>query len=136
MSRPQRWRTAVAAASLLVLGAAVGVAADRVLHRGRRTAVSIHQMSTQGRLELLDRELSLRPEQRERIEGILTQRQADVDRAWVNARAALRAAVDSVVTEIEATLDPAHRERYRVLVRQVHGEDGTIVPKRVRLPGH
>ena len=129
MSSPQRWRTAVAAASLLVLGAAIGVAADRSLHRGRRTVISIHQMSTEGRLELLDRELALRPEQRERIASILARRQADVDRAWTDARAQLRTVIDSVVTEIESTLDPGtQRDRYRVLVRDVHGEDGGGVP--------
>ena len=119
-SRAPRWRVVAAALALLVIGGAAGMTLDRFHHRQPRI-VEFRQLSTEQRLEALERELPLRPGQRERIATIMHSRQPAIDLAWRDARARIEATVDSVVAEIDAVLDPDQRARYRALVDEVHG---------------
>lgn len=121
-SSRSRLQTALAIAALLVLGAVIGVSADRLHHRGAAAipAASIDQHEA---LDELDRLVTLRPEQRTRIESILATRQADIDEAWRNARSHIEATINQVMAEIEAVLDPDQVAPFRALVERLHGPD-------------
>ena len=115
-----RWRTALAAISSLVLGAAAGIAIDRLLqaHRsaGDRLLAEVHHDP----LGAIDRVVQLTPDQRARIAGILERRQPAIDAMWAETHVRLRATVDSVVSEIAAVLEPEQAARFRAAADEVH----------------
>lgn len=116
-----RWRSVIVAVSFVVLGAAAGVSADRLLHR-RPSPVVIRPIDVhEDPLGTIDRALDLRPEQRTRIAAILASRQSEIDTAWHDAHRRLRAIVDSVANEIAAELDPEQATRFRQLADELHG---------------
>ena len=116
-----RWRSVLAAASLLVLGAAIGVTVDRTLHApSSRGIVSFTDVQADP-LAVMDRLLDLRPEQRERIAAILESRQTSIDGVWEETHTRLQATIDIVVNEIAAALDPDQAERFRTLADELHG---------------
>ncbi|MGH7719293.1 MAG: hypothetical protein ACREON_10675 [Gemmatimonadaceae bacterium] len=127
--RPGRWRTVVAAASLLTLGAAAGITADRLLHRRADAVASRLARVHRDPLAAVDRAVGLRPEQRARVAAILESRQPAIDRVWRDTHVRLRATVDSVVSEIAAVLDSGQAERFRAAARELHGE-----PRRMHAP--
>jgi hypothetical protein len=119
-----RWHTVLAIASLLVIGAAVGVTVDRLLHgraagHGVMFAAEIHADP----IGVLDRELDLRPEQRERVAAIIEARQGGVDRVWLETHTKLQATLDTVVSEVAAVLDADQAARFRILVEEMHATD-------------
>ena len=121
------WRILVAAGSLLLLGAAAGVAADRAVHMHRAPhVIDLTEVHTNP-IGVIERVIELRPQQRARIEAILAARQGNMDAAWHQARAHMQALVDSVVAEIQAELDPEQVARFQELVVQIHGQ-GTFPP--------
>lgn len=121
MTAPSRMRTAFAAASILVIGAAVGIAADRAVHGRGDPHAALFAEIQKDPIGVMDRELRLRPEQRARIAEVLARRQMTVDSAWSAARAHLNATLDSVVNEISAALDPDQARRFREMAHEVHG---------------
>jgi hypothetical protein len=114
------WRTLIAIASLLVLGAVAGVAVDRIIQTHSRSGAIQLEHVSRDPLGAIDSALDLRPEQRTRVAAILETRQADIDRVWVETHVRLRAAIDSVVDEISAELDPDQAERFRKLADELH----------------
>ena len=115
-------RILLAAGSLLLLGAAAGVTVDRVAHlRGTPTMVEFSRVHTDP-VGVIETVMTLRPEQRARIEAILATRQGDIDTAFRDARARIDAVVDSVVNEIAAELDPDQAARFRQLAEELHGQ--------------
>jgi hypothetical protein len=114
-------RTVVAAASLVVLGAAMGVTADRLLHRTPRVAGFQLADVQADPLGTIDRLIQLRPEQRERVAAILEKRQSNIDAVWQETHTKLIATIDSVISEIAAVLDPDQAERFRAAARKLHG---------------
>jgi hypothetical protein len=124
------WRTLLAAVSLLAIGAAGGVAVDRLIqsHTDSRT-IHFSQVHSDP-VGALDKLVQLRPEQRTRVAAILEKRQADIDAVWHDTHARLKATVDSVVSEIAAALDPDQAEKFRKLADELHSTG------RVRVPMH
>ena len=115
-------RAVLATLALLIIGAAAGITADRLLHRAPQTraAVLLSRVQTDA-MGVIEDQLDLRPEQRERIAAILERRQGAIDAVWRNTHIHLRATIDSVVEEIAAELDPDQAARFRVLADEVHG---------------
>ena len=126
---PLGWRSWVAASALLILGAAAGIAADRLHHRtgGRisRLVAEVHRDP----MAVMERELNLRPEQRSRVAAILERRQGAIDAVWQDTHVRLRATVDSVVSEIAAELDSAQARRFRAIADEIHSSPG-FLPRR------
>lgn len=126
-----RGRIVVAATALVVLGAAAGITADRLLHR--RPHVDAVRLSDGTVIRFsdvhadpigtIDRAVGLRPEQRTRVAAILERRQADIVATWHEARMRLQGTVDSVIAEIAAELDPDQAERFRALADELHGRE-------------
>jgi Spy/CpxP family protein refolding chaperone len=122
------WNGWVAALALLAIGAAAGIAVDRLHHRGNGPLGSLHAQVQRDPLGVLDRELDLRPEQRARVAAILERQQGAMDAVWHDAHSRLRTTIDSMVSEIAAELDSSQIQRFRSLVDEVHGSPG--VPPR------
>lgn len=115
-------RVALASLALLIIGAAAGITADRLLHRApdQRVAVLLSRVQTDA-IGVIDERLHLRPDQRERVAAILERRQGAIDAVWRNTHIQLRATIDSVVEEIAAVLDSDQAVRFRTLANEVHG---------------
>jgi hypothetical protein len=121
-----RWRSFVAAASLLVLGAALGIFADHLhsLHR-RGHQVDLAELEADP-ISVIARAVDLRPDQKQRVAAILEARQIVIDSAWHEANLRLRITLDSVINEIAAVLDPDQATRFRALADEVHGRQHRI----------
>ncbi len=127
-----RWRAILAAMSLLGIGGAVGVTLDRVwLTRASETAHGPVDAQTE-MLKALQAELALTPAQANEVSAILERHQGQVTHTWETVRPHLRAAMDSVGSEIEAVLAPEQRERFRTWIREQHGPNGSMGSGRVR----
>jgi hypothetical protein len=117
-----QWQSLLAAVALLVLGAALGVSADRLHHRSSDAdRLAVLERIRADPVGELDRVVKLSADQRQRIAAIMDTRQADIDAAWLNARVQLHATLDSVISEIAAVLDPDQVEAFREHVTRVHG---------------
>jgi hypothetical protein len=116
-----RWHTVLAIASLLVIGAALGVTVDRLLHKRQiaHGGISRAEMHADP-MSVLDRELDLRPEQRARVAAIVETRQGAINRVWLETHTALQATLDSAVSEVAAVLDANQAARFRALVEELH----------------
>ena len=127
-----RWRAILAAISLLVIGGAVGVTLDRVwLMRTGEAAPGPADAQTE-MVEALQAELALTPAQANEVGAILERYQGQVTHTWETVRPNLRAAMDSVGSEIEAVLAPEQRERFRTWIREQHGPNGSMIRDRGR----
>ena len=121
MSRPINWRLLVSSGALVLLGAALGIAADRMHHR-RFTVAFVHAPppgpgdGVTASFEMLDSLLQLRPEQRERVRAILMARQEPIDSIWATTHRSLRTSLDSTAGELEAILDNHQRDRLNALL--------------------
>ena len=127
------FRTAIAALSLFALGAVAGITTDRLMHRPvDREQVVIGGDTIRLRdihndpVGALDRAVGLRAGQREKVTAILARRQKSIDAAWKDTQSHLRAAVDSMVDEVAAVLDPDQQEKFRRLANQLHSEPHSI----------
>ena len=121
-----RWRAILAAFSLLVLGGVIGVTLDRVwLTRAGETAHPPIDARME-MIEALQAELSLTPAQANEVGAILERYQEQVTHTWETVRPNLRAAMDSVGSEIEAVLAPEQRERFRTWISEQHGPNGSM----------
>jgi hypothetical protein len=127
--RPLGWRAWVAALALLILGAAAGVAVDRLHHRTGGPLSQLIAEVHRDPLGLMDRELHLTPDQRARIAVILERRQGTLDAFWEDTHVRLRATVDSTVSEIAAELDSSQAERFRRMADEIHSTPG-FLPRR------
>ena len=125
--RSNRLKGLLGAASILVVGIAIGVATDRIVvvwgeggHVGEvriGTAIEHHAVLD----ELKDR-LSLSPDQDARIRAIVDASQASVDTAWSAVREHLEQATDRTIARIEVELDEDQRELLRIWVEERQGE--------------
>jgi hypothetical protein len=121
MIRPINWRLLVSSGALILLGAALGIAFDRMHHR--RVTVAIMHGPPPGpgagvtaSFAMLDSLLELRPEQRERVRAILLSRQEPIDSIWATTHRSLRTSLDSTAGELEAILDSHQRDRLNALL--------------------
>jgi hypothetical protein len=117
------WQAWLAALGLLGLGAVGGIAFDRFHVRGHGPA-SVHDEVRRDAVGYMERVLSLRPEQRDRIAHIYAGRQRQLDGIWEDTHTRLLATLDSVVNEISAELDSAQLPRFRALVEELHSTPG------------
>jgi hypothetical protein len=115
-----RWRAVLAVSSLLVLGAAAGVTADRLVQKHRSAGMLRFEQVHSDPMRAIDRALDLRPDQRARVEAILKARQASLDAVWADTHTRLQATVDSVMDELTAVLDADQAERFRKLAEELH----------------
>jgi hypothetical protein len=115
-----KWRVVIAVSSLLVLGAAAGITADRLVQKHRSAGMLRFEQVHADPMRAIDRALDLRPEQRVRVEAILKARQASIDAVWSDTHERLQATVDSVLNEVTAVLDPDQAVRFRALAEELH----------------
>ncbi len=113
------WRAAVAALALLVLGAAIGIHADRLHFRSGEHAELMERMRRDP-LGTMEQELVLRPEQRARVAEIFYRRQKDIDAVWEQSHHRLRATVDSFTAELAAVLDTGQARRLHEVANRLH----------------
>jgi hypothetical protein len=121
MSVQRRGRLAVAAIALLVIGAALGITADRLHHRRPHViVVSQGQSGVDASLELLDSLLALTDKQRTEIQAILAQRQGPIDSIWMNTHIALRSTLDSTADAVARVLDENQKTRFNQVFGNWH----------------
>jgi len=125
------WAGWVAALALLVIGAAAGIAVDRLHHRSGGSLSKLIAEVHRDPLGLMERKLHLSPEQRARIAVILERRQKTLDAFWEDTHVRLRATVDSTVSEIAAELDSSQAEQFRRMADEIHSSPG-FLPRRGR----
>jgi hypothetical protein len=121
MSRPINWRLIVSSGALVLLGAALGIAFDRLHHR--RVTVAVIHGPTPGpgagvtaSFDMLDSLLELRPEQREPVRQVLLSRQEPIDSIWASTHRSLRTSLDSTAGELDRILDAEQRARLDALL--------------------
>jgi Spy/CpxP family protein refolding chaperone len=114
------WRAWVAAFALLALGAVLGITVDRFHVRGGGHGPGLHEQVRRDPVAYMDRELTLRPEQRTRIAAIFERHQGEIDTVWQDTHNRLIAAIDSLVAEISAELDSTQIPRFNALVKKLH----------------
>jgi len=114
-------RMLIATGSLVVMGAALGITADRMLHGRGDARMSQLRAIQEDPVGAIDRVVRLRPEQRERVASVLAARQSMIDEAWHDVHNHLLATLDTVVNEIAAALDPAQAAAFRAHFEEIHG---------------
>jgi uncharacterized protein (DUF305 family) len=112
MSRSAWVRAVVAGTSLVVLGAVLGVTADRMLHANRSAAPSAAALH-EAALERFRAELALDDGQVRAIDSMLRHHQETVGTTWSALRHHLSAAVDTVHRDIESVLTAEQRDAFR-----------------------
>ncbi len=117
MNRPSRTR--LMGMGMLVVTFAVGLlagaASSRVLSAREtepQTAAAAECSDRRGPHSSIFEKLSLSPEQRQRIDGIMARRRAAMDTVWQVHGAPIRAAHDSARAEIRQVLTPAQQAEY------------------------
>ena len=121
MNLTSRTRALFAVLSLLVLGAAIGIALDRTFRTHEGLAVRQLRAVREDPLGQIEKTVDLRPEQRERIAAVLARRQPELDSIWTQTHQRLQATVASVIDEIAAELDPEQAEDFRAAATRMHG---------------
>jgi hypothetical protein len=108
------------ALSLLVVGGVLGAGLERhVLASAEHGApASVHEAAMASLQERLD----LRPEQRRQIDSIMAAHHDVLQQTWQVLHAQLAAAVDTVHRDVEAVLTPVQREKFRVWLREIRGD--------------
>lgn len=119
------WKLGVAAAALLAIGAALGIAADRLHHR-QPAAVAPSGLGQNGlaaSLAFIDSVLALSPNQREEVHRLLAQRQAPIDSIWAHTHGALLASLDTTVKQVLRVLDARQQALFRKIFddQALHG---------------
>ncbi|MEZ4417271.1 MAG: hypothetical protein R3E10_16065 [Gemmatimonadota bacterium] len=117
-----RGKALVSAVSLLVLGAVLGIAADRHFHRPMPHPVGA---AAQHRavLEAMQKELHLHEDQVQAINGVMREHQVFLQGAWADLHLQLSAVLDTVHQEIEAVLTPEQQVAFRRWAAEVAGMD-------------
>jgi hypothetical protein len=104
-------RAFIGAFALTALGFTMGIATDRLLLDGS-TAVETPEEARARLLDDLQTTVGLNNEQLRSVHIILSQNQEVIINAWETVQPQLRAAVDSVLTQINAVLDPEQAEKF------------------------
>lgn len=114
--RRARARAVLGAVSLLILGAVLGVAADRHLADGggQSLVASFHHAA----MSSLEERLRLEPAQREAIDSIVAAHHGEMQQHWRALHAQLGATVDVVHRDIEAVLTEEQRVAFREWLRE------------------
>lgn len=117
MNRPSRTR--LVGMGLLVVTFAAGLLAGAAYSRalparetGAPSAARGECSDRRGPHSSIFDKLSLSPEQRQRIDGIMARRRARMDTVWQVHGAPIRAAHDSARAEIRQVLTPAQQAEY------------------------
>jgi len=125
-------RAVLAAVSLVVLGAALGVAGDRLWLSHRRHVQVVMEGGHAMRFRAMLDSLNLSDSQRVAIDGILGHFQGNVDQTWDSLRPRLEPTLDSARRAIEAVFDDEQLARFRAWVaieqQRLHGPDPTQFP--------
>jgi hypothetical protein len=121
-------RAILAAASLVVLGAALGVTADRVwlAHHQHEPRVVLDGGHGARFHALLD-SLNLTESQRVAVDSVLRHFQGNVDQTWTTLRPRLEPTIDSARRAIEAVFDDEQLAAFRTWLaveqERMHGLD-------------
>jgi hypothetical protein len=125
-------RALLAAASLFLTGAVVGVSVDRLVliptHAVASNVAAGHAMPSEhdAVLDELARDLALTPAQSEGFRTIFARHQAEIDRAWSAVHETLQNTIAAATTEVEGVLDGEQVVRLHEWLRERHGP----------IPGH
>ena len=107
-------RRAIAAiVSLMLLGAVLGIGADRLWLAHHRPTIVIEASHAQRFHAMLD-SLGLSDEQRRSMDSVLSHFQQTVEVSWRVLRPDVTATIDSATQQIEAILTPEQRATFRV----------------------
>lgn len=121
-------RTRLLGMGLLIVtfaaGLLAGAASSRALSAGEPEppAASRGECTDKRGPHSIFEELDLSPEQRQRIDAIMSRRRARMDTVWQVHGAPIRAAHDSARAEVRQVLTPAQREEYD-RIRARHKEE-------------
>jgi hypothetical protein len=112
-----RPRAALAIASLIVFGAVLGIAADRLYlaHRPPQSSMQHLHEETLDRFRVI---LDLDDAQVAAIDSIFRHRQGEFESTWRVLNHHLYSTVDSVHEEVNALLRPEQREAFRRWLRE------------------
>lgn len=106
-------RAGLAVASLVLLGAALGVAGDRWWLAHHRSVTVAVDAGHAARFHAMLDALGLNDSQRVAIEGILGHFQDNVDQTWTALQPRLQGTMDSARYALEAVLDEGQRAMFR-----------------------
>ena len=115
-----RTRSYLAAAGLLLLGAALALVIEHAVLLHARRPHSLAQATHAELMKLMDSELNLSPAQQDSVHAILQRHQAAVDSAWRSINRAVGATMDTVHRELQTVLDSAQQAQFRQWLRQQH----------------
>lgn len=105
-------RAIVATLSLVLFGAVLGIAADRLWLVHQRPTIVFDSSHAQRFHALLDT-LGLSDEQRRAMDSVLSHFQRNVEASWEALQPDLTATIDSATQQIEAILTPEQRATFR-----------------------
>jgi hypothetical protein len=115
-----RTKTSIVAVFVLavtfVAGAAVGIVADRVLHRGH-----IPEFATPVLVRRLDRHLDLSDAQAKQVAAIIDRHHAQINAFFSALHPRVRQEIEQANREIEAVLTPAQRVKFAAMKMRLHG---------------
>ena len=116
MNRRAGWRALLGAASLLILGAVLGIAVDRHLAtgNGQSLVASFHHAA----MASLEDRLKLEPGQRTAIDSIVAAHHEELQQNWHQLPAQLGATVDVIHQDIESVLNEQQRVAFREWLRE------------------
>lgn len=123
-----RWMVALLLFFTLTTGVLGGMVAERTWFSPSPHAKEEHdddgdQDERKAVIERFADELELTPDQRSRIDTILTHFRARMESLRRQVKPRYESLVDSARSEIEAVLEPDQVERYRELLRRRHGDE-------------
>ncbi|MCI0434809.1 MAG: hypothetical protein L0271_14380 [Gemmatimonadetes bacterium] len=122
--------------SVLVIGAVLGIAFDRVIllaSPAEAQPPAAHTVAGDHARALADlaEHLELSGSQRQHVHNVFMKHQDAINQAWLSMRQQLFAVVDSVTAEIEVVLDGAQKRRLHEWIAERHGDP----PHRPAPPG-
>ena len=122
MSRTKTTIVAVIALAVtFVAGAAVGVVADRILHRRG----PMPEFATQALVRRLDRHLDLTDTQEKKVAAIIERHHTNISSLFTAVRPRVREEIEQANREIEQVLTPEQRAEFQKMKMRLHlGERG------------
>ncbi len=112
-----RVKGTLGAVALMVIGAVLGIAADRTLWHAHGAGEHA------GMVASLQKDIDLDAEQMHAVQAIMQHHQERVDHAWAVVRPEVRAALDSIERQIAEVLRPDQRDRFHAWFERHHAQE-------------
>ncbi len=116
MSKP--WQVWLVLAAIYVFGGVCGAVVYRVARGGHRHPLPPPREWVMRRVALINRELKLTPEQRERIQPIVQRNLDELTKAWRQSIFGSREIVERMEREIATELTPQQRARMEQFLQE------------------